>query len=167
MVKSSTVTIRDIPAGVTSVSGPLNVHAETVTIETDTRFELVDITDRIRPIVQQSGIAEGTAVLQSLHTTCSVLINEAQTALVADIKHFLEHVVDRDADWLHNDPAHSDCDRFNADAHLRALLLGQTVTVQVTGGDLLLGQWQRLLVAELDGPRARSIRVQVMGIGQA
>lgn len=167
MVKSSTVTTRDIPAGVTSISGPLKVHAETVTIETDTRFELVDVTERIRPVVQQSGVAEGTVVVQSLHTTCSVLINESQTALVADIKHFLEHVVDRDGDWLHNDPAHSDCDRFNADAHLRALLLGQTVTVQVAGGDLLLGQWQRLLLAELDGPRARSVRVQVMGIGQA
>jgi len=94
-----------------------------------------------------------------------VLINESQSALMADIKRFLEQVVDRDADWLHNDPAHSDCDRFNADAHLRALLLGPAITLQIAGGDLVLGQWQRVLLAELDGPRARSLRVQVMGLG--
>ena len=133
-------------------------------VETEARFQLVDVTDRIRTLVRASGIAEGTLNLQSLHTTCSVLINESQTALVADIKRFLELVVDRDAEWLHNDPAHSDCDRFNADSHLRALLLGQSLTVQVSGGDVVLGQWQRILAAELDGPRARSLRLQVMGI---
>ena len=76
---------------------------------------------------------------------------------VADIKTFLEHIVARDAEWLHNDPAHSDCDRMNADSHLRAMLLGHSLTLQVSGGELVLGQWQRVLMAELDGPRrARS-----------
>ena len=164
MTKSSTVSTHELPAGrVTLTSGGLRVHAELVVVETDTRFQLVDITDRIRTLVRASGVVEGTLHLQSLHTTCSVLINESQTALVADIKRFLELVVDRDAEWLHNDPAHSDCDRFNADSHLRALLLGQTVTLQVSGGDVVLGQWQRILAAELDGPRARSLRLQVMG----
>ena len=165
MSKSSTVTARvHPPAGVTSVSGPLQVHSETVTVETDTRFQLVDITERVTNMVRALGVREGMANLLSLHTTCSVLINESQTALVADIKRFLEHVVDRDAEWKHNDPAHSDCDRFNADSHLRALLLGQTLTLQVSGGEVVLGQWQRILLAELDGPRSRSLRVQVMGV---
>ena len=165
MSKSSTVTTRDVPAGATAMSGALKIHADILTVETDTRFQLVDVTDRVRALVKTLGVTEGMASLQSLHTTCSVLINESQAALVADIKHFLEHVVDRDADWRHNDPAHSDCDRFNADAHLRALLLGQTLTLQVSGGDIVLGQWQRVLLAELDGPRARSLRLQVMGAG--
>jgi secondary thiamine-phosphate synthase enzyme len=166
MSKQSTVTVRDRPlADSTSVSGPVKVHAETITIETDGRFQLVDITTRVMEVVRGAGIAEGTANLLSLHTTCSVLINESQAALVADIKRFLEHVVDRDAEWLHNDPDHSDCDRFNADAHLRALLLGQTLTLQVSRGDVVLGQWQRVLLAELDGPRARSLRIQIMGVG--
>lgn len=165
MSKSSTVTNRDVPAGGTSVSGPFLVRADVLTVETNTRFELIDITDQVRTFVQACGVAEGTAVLHSLHTTCSVLINESQAALVADMKRFLEHVVDRDAEWLHNDPEHSDCDRFNADAHLRALLLGPSITLQVTHGDIVLGQWQRVLVAELDGPRARSLRIQVMGVG--
>jgi secondary thiamine-phosphate synthase enzyme len=99
-----------------------------------------------------------------MHTTCALFINEAQRALHADIKRFLEHVVARDLDWMHNDPDHSDCDRMNADSHLRAMLLGHSLTLQITGAEIVLGQWQRLLMAELDGPRERSIRVQVMGI---
>ena len=56
------------------------------------------------------------------------------------------------------------CDRMNADSHLRALLLGHSLTLQVSGGEVVLGQWQRILMAELDGPRARSLRVQIFGI---
>jgi secondary thiamine-phosphate synthase enzyme len=76
----------------------------------------------------------------------------------------LERLVERDAEWRHNDPAHSDCDRMNADSHLRALLLGHSMTLQISGGEIVLGQWQRVLMAELDGPRARSLRVQVVGL---
>jgi len=100
-----------------------------------------------------------------MHTTCTIFINEYQAALVADIKTFLERVVLRDAEWRHNDPEHSDCDRMNADSHLRAMLLGHSLTVQVSGGEVVLGQWQRILMAELDGPRARTLRLMVMGVG--
>lgn len=165
MSKSSTVTVRERPvADLTSVSGAMKVHSETLTIQTDARIQIVDVTSQVMDLVRTLGVTEGICNLLSLHTTCAVLINESQPALVSDIKQFLEHVVARDAEWLHNDPAHSDCDRFNADSHLRALLLGQSLTLQVSGGEVVLGQWQRLLVAELDGPRARSIRLMVMGV---
>ena len=81
-----------------------------------------------------------------------------------EIKAFLEKMVARDEEWLHNNPNHSDCDRMNADAHLRALLLGHSLTLQISGGEVVLGQWQRILMAELDGPRARTLRIQVWGI---
>ena len=71
-------------------------------------------------------------------------------------------MVARDEAWVHNDPDHSDCDRMNADSHLRALLLGHSLTLQISGGEVVLGQWQRILMAELDGPRARTIRMQVI-----
>ena len=96
--------------------------------------------------------------------TCAIFINEFQTALLSDIKAFLEKMVARDEEWLHNNPNHSDCDRMNADAHLRALLLGHSLTLQISGGEVVLGQWQRILMAELDGPRARTLRIQVWGI---
>jgi secondary thiamine-phosphate synthase enzyme len=115
--------------------------------------------------VRDLQITEGLVNLFSMHTTCTIFINEYQAALVADIKTFLERVVLRDAEWRHNDPEHSDCDRMNADSHLRAMLLGHSLTVQVSGGEVVLGQWQRILMAELDGPRARTLRVMVMGVG--
>lgn len=164
MTKSSAVNDRHRDAGGSSSSGTLVVRADTLTVETGQRVELIDVTDRIIEIVEGSAVGEGMASLWSMHTTFAVFMNEAQPALHADITRLLEEIVDRDADWKHNDPEHSDCDRFNADAHLRAMLLGHSLSLQVSGGKLVLGQWQRVLVAELDGPRARTLRVQIMGI---
>ena len=166
MSKSSTVTARAQPvADLTSVTGALRVHSETLTLQTDQRFQVIDLTERVMTLVRDLRITEGLVHLFSMHTTCTIFINEYQAALVADIKTFLERVVLRDAEWRHNDPEHSDCDRMNADSHLRAMLLGHSLTVQVSGGEVVLGQWQRILMAELDGPRARTLRVMVMGVG--
>jgi secondary thiamine-phosphate synthase enzyme len=165
MSKSSTVTVREAPLPeAASVTGTLAIHTETFIVESDQRIELVDLTNRVMDYVRKCGIREGLVNIWSMHTTCAVFINEFQTALLADIKQLLERMVARDDEWLHNNPAHSDCDRMNADAHLRALLLGHSLTLQVSGGEVVLGQWQRILMAELDGPRARSLRVQAWGI---
>jgi secondary thiamine-phosphate synthase enzyme len=141
------------------------IHGETLIISTDERIEVVDLTDRVMTFVRRLSIREGLVSLWSLHTTCTVFINEFQSALLSDIRRFLEQMVARDEEWLHNNPNHSDCDRMNADSHLRALLLGHSLTLQVSGGEVVLGQWQRVLMAELDGPRARTLRVQAWGVG--
>ncbi len=167
MSKSSAVTAREAPLEqVASVSvGGLRIHGETLHVDTAERIEVVDVTDRIAELVRGFGVGEGLVSVWSLHTTCALFINEHQNALVADIKRLLEQIVARDGGWMHNDPAHSDCDRMNADSHLRTMLLGHSLTLQVSGGNLVLGQWQRVLLAELDGPRSRTLRVQVWGIG--
>jgi secondary thiamine-phosphate synthase enzyme len=165
MSKSSTVTARDTPVqGVSAATGGLVVRAETLTVQSDERIELKDLTDEVMAAVRSSGVKEGIVSLWSMHTTCAVFINEAQTALHADIRRVLEQIVARDAEWLHNDPDHSDCDRMNADSHLRAMLLGHSLTLQIAAGEVVLGQWQRVLMGELDGPRARTLRIQIMGI---
>ena len=167
MSKSSTVTVRETPVSEVSsaTAGGLMIHGETLIISTDERIEVVDLTDRVMTLVRHLKIREGLVSLWSLHTTCTVFINEFQSALLSDIRRFLEQMVARDEEWLHNNPNHSDCDRMNADAHLRALLLGHSLTLQVSGGEVVLGQWQRVLMAELDGPRARTLRVQAWGVG--
>ncbi len=166
MVKSSTVTVRENPVEeVTSAKvGGVTIHGETLVIQTDGRVELIDLTNRVMEFVRRVNVREGLVSLWSMHTTCSLFINEFQTALLSDIKQFLEQMVARDAEWMHNHPDHSDCDRMNADSHLRALLLGHNLTLQVSGGEVVLGQWQRILMAELDGPRARSLRIQIFGV---
>src|ERR671929_500115 len=166
MSKASTVTVRERPVEdvATATVGGLVIHGETFVISTDQRIELVDLTNRVMEFVRRFNIREGLVSLWSMHTTCALFINEFQTALLSDIRRFLEQMVARDAEWLHNDPEHSDCDRMNADSHLRALLLGHSLTLQVTGGEIVLGTWQRILAAELDGPRARTLRAQLLGV---
>ena len=166
MSKSSTVTVREKPvASVASANaGSLTIHGETFVVQTDQRVEVIDLTNRVMELVRQFDIREGLVSIWSMHTTCTLLINEFQVALLSDIKRFLEQMVARDAEYMHNDPKHSDCDRMNADSHLRAMLLGHNLTLQISGGEVVLGQWQRILMAELDGPRARSLRVQIFGV---
>jgi secondary thiamine-phosphate synthase enzyme len=166
MSKSSVVTVRETPVSKTTSAsaGGFAVVAETIEVDTTERLELVDLTDTVMAFVRRCGVKEGLLSLWSMHTTCTVFINESQAALEVDIKAFLEAQVSRATYYRHNDPQHSDCDRQNADSHLRAMLLGHSVTMQVSGGELVVGRWQRLICGEMDGPRTRTVRAQVQGL---
>lgn len=131
---------------------------------TTERLQLINITDRINEIVRKSGIQDGIVHLQSLHTTAAVFLNEWQDALLHDVKTYLDYLVPGGRDWHHNDPRYSDCERQNADSHLRGMVLGQSLCLQVRNSAVLLGTWQSIILAELDGPRSRSMSVQVTGI---
>ncbi len=131
---------------------------------TSDRMQLINITDRINEIVRKSGIHDGIVHLQSLHTTTAVFINEWQDALLDDVKDFLEQIVSREWNWRHNDPRYSDCERRNADSHMRGMMMGQSLSLQVRNSTVLLGTWQSIILAEFDGPRSRSVSVQISGI---
>lgn len=124
---------------------------------------MLNITDRINEIVRRSAVKDILVHLQSLHTTASILINEWDEALLHDAKVFFEQVVTRDQYYRHNDPDYSDCERKNADWHIRGMLLGQTLCVQVRNAFVRLGTWQSIL-AEFNGGRSRSRAVQVSGV---
>ena len=140
------------------------IQSRIVDFITAERTQLMNITERISEIVRRSGISDGLVHLQTLHTTTGLAIGEWQDALLDDFKGFVGSVVARDADYKHNDPAFSDCERRNADSHLKGSLFGQTLLLQVRNAALLLGTWQSLIRAEFDGPRSRSIAVQISGI---
>jgi len=131
---------------------------------TNERFELMNVTDRINDLVRASGIREGLVHVQSLHTTTAVFLNEWQDALLADVRTHLEQLAPTDREWRHNDPRYSDCERGNADAHLRGMTMGQTLCLQVRNGKALLGTWQSIIFAEFDGPRTRTVAVQISGL---
>jgi secondary thiamine-phosphate synthase enzyme len=131
---------------------------------TTERLQLINVTDRINDIVKKSGIRDGMVHLQSLHTTAAVFLNEWQDALLHDVREYLEHLVPSGREWRHNDPRYSDCERSNADSHLRGMVLGQSLCLQVRNSAVLLGTWQSIILAELDGPRSRSMSIQVSGI---
>ena len=131
---------------------------------TNERMQLINITDRINETVRKSGIRDGIVHLQSLHTTTSVFINEWQDALLHDVRAFLEELVPRENYFRHNDPKYSDCERKNADSHLRGMIMGQSLCLQVRNSAVLLGTWQSIILAEFDGPRSRSMSIQVSGV---
>ena len=144
-------------------SNGFRLKADTLTVPTHERLELINITERLAAEVRASGIRDGLAVVSSLHTTLALFINEFQGALLDDIRTFLEESIVRDRYYKHNDPSFSDCDRSNADAHLRAMLLGHSLAVPVRNGELLLGTYQSVILAELDGPRDRSLQLHILG----
>src|SRR5580692_10291123 len=144
----------------------LQMYLETLCYKTRERLELINITKDLNEVVRKNGLKAGFVMVQSLHTTTAVFINEFQQALLDDIKSFLERLVGRIDYWRHNDPKLSECDRKNADSHLRAMVLGHTLSLPVHNGAVALGNWQSIILAELDGPRERSIHVQVVGVAE-
>jgi secondary thiamine-phosphate synthase enzyme len=153
--------VEELPTG---AGGAVRMFVRILDWITQERFQLINITDRINDIVRKSGIRDGIVHLQSLHTTTAVFLNEWQDALLHDVGTFMDQVVGRHFGWRHNDPVYSDCERKNADSHLKGLLLGQTLCLQVRNSAVLLGTWQSIILAEFDGPRSRSMSVQVTGV---
>jgi secondary thiamine-phosphate synthase enzyme len=144
--------------------GMVKVFSKTILVKTNERTELVNLTDEIRRMFEATGIVDGYIQVSSLHTTAGLFINEWQDALLVDIKLMLEQIVPRENYYKHNDPEHSDCDRHNADSHLRNVVLGHSLSVPVAEGNLVLGQWQSVILAEFDGPNERKVFIQVFGI---
>src|SRR5512145_2567002 len=150
------------------VEAPRRVHEMKVfttsfTLSSDDPTEVVDITKLVRDAIQQVPVQAGIALINTLHTTCAVFINEFQSALIADLKALVERLVPERGGYRHDDPRYSDCERGNAHAHLRAALLGRSIAVGLNEGDLTLGRLQSIIFAEFDGPRKRDVTVQVIG----
>jgi secondary thiamine-phosphate synthase enzyme len=146
------------------MGGNMKIFSRTFKVVTDGRVELYNLTDKARELVKASGIKAGFIIISSLHTTTALFINEFQAALMADAKAFLERLVNIENGYLHNCEDCSDCDRKNADSHIRAMLLGHNLTLPIQEGSILLGHWQSILFAELDGPRERMLSAQVIGV---
>jgi secondary thiamine-phosphate synthase enzyme len=145
-------------------TGTYRVVGTVTKVQTEEREQLYNLTHLVRDFVRSARIRAGSLIITCLHTTSAIFINEWQEALIHDVKAYLANAISRDSYYRHNDPAWSDCDRHNADSHLRTLLLGMSLTLQIADGEVVLGEWQSVILAELDGPRERSIRLQAMGI---
>ena len=141
----------------------LTVFGRVLDYTTQQNFEFINLTARVEQLVVESGVRDGIVLIQSLHSTAAVFVNEWQDALLDDFRALLEQAVRPDAPWRHNDPRYSDCERGNAVSHLRALLMGGSALLAVRGGRVVRGTWQSIILAELDGPRTRSVSLQVFG----
>lgn len=129
---------------------------EEIRVRTSRRGEMVEITDRVQTIVSRSGVGDGAVVLQSLHTTAALTINEnADPDVVHDVLGKLERLVP------HEEPFYRHAEG-NSDSHLKTSFFGPSLTVIVSGGRLMLGRWQGIYFCEFDGPRERRVAVQLL-----
>ena len=120
----------------------------------------------INEIVRKSGIKDGFVTVTSQHTTTAISINENEERLIEDVKSFLKRLIPASDGYLHNDIELRDCpddEPENAHSHLAAMLLGSSEVIALADGKLVLGQYQSIILYELDGPRTRKVNVQVYG----
>ncbi len=127
-----------------------------ITVKSTRRKELIEITSQIERILKESGITNGILVLFIPHTTAGVTINEhADPSVKSDIEEQLTLLVPESKNYKHLEG--------NADAHIKSVLVGNSLTLLIENGRLLLGTWQGVFFAEFDGPRTRKVLVKILG----
>jgi secondary thiamine-phosphate synthase enzyme len=124
-------------------------------VETRLRVEFKEITETLQKLISESGVLQGTCFVFVPHTTAAILINENyDQGLQKDWDDFLNRLAPRDRDYRHNDG--------NCDSHLKAALIGNSKSLFIEHGRLVLGHWQGVFLCDFDGPRRREIRVKIV-----
>ena len=138
----------------------LKVVRKTFTMLSEKRTQVLDITKQIRDIVLGADIKEGIILVNSLHTTCALFVNEFQGALAEDLKTMMDRLVADGAGYKHDDPRFSDCERGNATSHLRAALLAVMSVVREFGKAVVqpFGAPAAVTIADAEGIGAVSLR---------
>ena len=126
--------------------------------KTESRREYVNITTQVEQAILQSGIQEGLVLINAMHITASVYINDDEAGLLQDYEQFLERLAPHSADYQHNLTGED-----NGDAHIKRQLMGREVVVAITNGALDLGPWEQIFYAEFDGRRRKRVLVKVIG----
>lgn len=135
---------------------------EKINLHTTDDIDVIDITDRVKEIVKNSGVRNGTLTIITQHTTTAININEKEKGLQGDMVKFLAELVPKKGDYIHNKNAADG--RVNAHSHLMALFTNASETVPIASGELVLGKWQSIFFIELDGPREeRTVMLQIRG----
>jgi secondary thiamine-phosphate synthase enzyme len=141
----------------------LLVQRQNFLVASVSRRQAIDITPSVRDRIRGAEVWNGVVLANCLHTTCSVLIADSGADAINDFVGLMGRFIEDGCPYRHNDPRWSDCERGNAAAHLRASLLGHGVAIGITEGALALDQSQSILLAEWDGPRSRTVDIQILG----
>ena len=130
-----------------------------LTFRTPTRRALLNITPQVETALSESGIREGLCLVNAMHITASVFINDDESGLHDDLEKWLEKLA---PEKPHSQYRHNGAED-NADAHLKRTLMGREVVVAITGGRLDFGPWERIFYGEFDGKRAKRILIKILG----
>lgn len=139
----------------------MKAHTEYLTFEIPKRMELVNITDRVREAVAESGVQEGLCLVNPMHITASVFINDDEPGLHQDYKEWLEELAPFDPSP--EAYAHNRTGEDNADAHHKRQVMGREVVVAITEGELDFGPWEQIFYGEFDGRRPKRVLIKIIG----
>ena len=131
-----------------------------LTFHTEERFKLINITPDIVKVVEESTVSEGICLVNSMHITSSIFINDDESGLHLDFEKWLQKLAPHlpTKQYLHNDTGED-----KADAHLKRQIMGRETVVAITGGKLDFGPWEQIFYGEFDGCRSKKVLVKVIG----
>jgi secondary thiamine-phosphate synthase enzyme len=133
-------------------------YREELWFETQTRRAYLNITKQVDAAVRKSGVREGMVLVNAMHITASVYINDDEAGLLHDYETVLERLAPQHATYRHNDTGED-----NGDAHIKRQLMGREVVVAITDGKLDFGPWEQIFYGEFDGRRRKRVLVKVIG----
>ncbi|MFH2144677.1 MAG: secondary thiamine-phosphate synthase enzyme YjbQ [Candidatus Omnitrophota bacterium] len=137
----------------------MNALTETLWFNTKTKYAFVNITPQIEELVKKSKVKEGLCLVNAMHITASVFINDDESGLHHDFSRWLETLAPHEpvSQYEHNNG------EDNADAHLKRTIMGRDVVVAITGGRLDFGPWEQIFYGEFDGQRRKRVLVKIIG----
>lgn len=135
-------------------------HRKELWFKTPTRTAFINITPQVEDELKKTGIREGLCLVNAMHISASVFINDDEAGLHEDFKQWLEGLAPHEptARWRHNETGED-----NADAHLKRQLMGREVVVAITGGHLDFGPWEQIFYGEFDGNRRKRVLIKLIG----
>ena len=136
----------------------MKTYTKYIWLNTPNKVDFVNITSEVESAVKESNVQDGLVLVNPMHITASVYVNDAESGLIEDFKKTLERLAPHNGDYRHNLTGED-----NADAHLKRQLLGHQVTMAITNGSLDLGPWEQIYYAEFDGQRRKRVLVKVIG----
>src|SRR5438445_10630021 len=136
----------------------MKAYTEYLTFNIPSKMAFRNITSEVRKTVEKSGVQEGLVLVNAMHITASVYINDDEPGLLKDYDRFLDELVPQDATYRHNETGED-----NGDAHIKRQLMGREVVVAITEGRLDFGPWEQIFYGEFDGQRRKRVLVKVIG----
>lgn len=131
-----------------------------LTFNTQKRIEFVNITKMVEDAVKESGVKEGLCLINAMHITASVFINDAEEGLLKDFERWLEDIAPHQPITRYN---HNLTGEDNGDAHLKRTIMGREVVVAITDGKLDFGPWEQIYYGEFDGRRRKRVLIKIVG----
>jgi len=146
----------------------MKIINEILELKTATTLDFIDITEKIQKKIKKSGIKNSVINIQSLHTTMSIIVNEAEPLLISDMKKLLEKLAPRTMKYMHDNfeiRTVNMCDGecANGHSHNKAIHLPTSTMLNIVKSSLQLGTWQRIFAIELDRSRSRKVALQIIG----